>query len=156
MSLLLVLSCLTIGTSCTKAKPNFALILIGMSENDVIAKLGPPDSIAQIEDTKYLEYESSSDGLLADYHFVRLIAGRVDAYGRKGDFGSSKKPTRDINIKQKVEIEKSEQTNDSTRTGKADLEAELKKYERLKKDGLLTDAEYQLLRQRAINKATGQ
>lgn len=33
--------------------------------------------------------------------FVRLVNGRVDAYGEKGDFGSTRGPTLDVNIHQR-------------------------------------------------------
>lgn len=36
--------------------------------------------------------------------FVRLVDGKVDAFGTRGDFDSTKNPTQDINIKKEVTV----------------------------------------------------
>jgi len=135
-----------------------------MTEDEVNSHLGQPTSVAQSGDTKYLEYESYEvDIWYGNRHsykifYVRLINGKVDSFGRKGDFNSTKNPTTDINIHQKVE-----NTNSSvppapnhSKTTPFDLEAELSKLNKMKQAGLLSEEEYQQLRQQALNKAKTQ
>jgi hypothetical protein len=57
-----------------------------MSEAEVIAAIGAPSTKSASGDTAYLHYQLYSSGLFPDDYFVRLTDGRVDAYGRKGDF----------------------------------------------------------------------
>jgi hypothetical protein len=143
---------------CAKPKPVFEKIGPGMTEEEVIKKLGKPSSMAMQGQTKYLEYESWDidpwwgNRINHQVFFVRIINGKVESFGRKGDFDSTKNPTKDININQKIETtDKSPQT--SSNANKFDLEAELAKLNKMKTDGLITEDEYKQLRQRAIDKA---
>ena len=83
-------------------------VSIGMTKQEVISVLGPPTSISAKEGVEYLNYRFSETGLAASYgitspYFVRIINGKVESYGRLGDFDSTKAPetksTIDLNIK---------------------------------------------------------
>src|SRR5665213_367646 len=68
---------------------------LGMTKQQVIDVMGTPHSVAAHENTEYLNYFLTEDETKAYYgtttpYFVRLINGKVDAYGRRGDFDSSK------------------------------------------------------------------
>ena len=81
-------------------------VSIGMTKQEVISVLGPPTSISAKEGAEYLNYRFFETGLAA-YHgitspyFVRIINGKVESYGRLGDFDSTKDPTLNINMKEK-------------------------------------------------------
>jgi len=76
-----------------------------MTKDEVIRAIGTPDSVSAKEGTEFLIYQlASPKALFADerdltQYFVRLRNGRVDAYGQKGDFDSTKDPTLNLNIK---------------------------------------------------------
>jgi len=83
-------------------------VSIGMTKQEVISVLGPPTSTSAKEGVEYLNYRFSEtddhafNGITSPY-FVRIINGKVDSYGRLGDFDSTKAPetksTIDLNIK---------------------------------------------------------
>jgi len=83
-------------------------VSIGMTKQEVISVLGPPTSTSAKEGVEYLNYRFSETDDHAFYgitspYFVRIINGKVDSYGRLGDFDSTKAPetksTIDLNIK---------------------------------------------------------
>ena len=106
LALLILSGCGT--TSHYGKRPDFSLLSIGMSQREVIQMLGRPDDMASRDGTVYLNYiytpwydHNGADGN-AEYYFVRLINNKVDSFGKKGDFDSTKDPRQiiDINIKQ--------------------------------------------------------
>jgi hypothetical protein len=131
-----------------------------MSEEAVIHQLGKPTSVSMLGNTKYLEYtawdtDEWGNHVNHQFFYVRMMEGKVDSFGRKGDFDSTKNPAKDININQKIEnSDKSDKVPQAQ--GKFDLQIELSKLEKMKKGGLINEAEYQQLRQRAIDKAKAQ
>lgn len=82
-----------------------------MTKEEVIKIMGQPTSTSAKEGTEYLTYMlAETPGQLADTryatpYFVRIVNGKVNAYGRVGDFDSTKTPeekkTIDLNIQQK-------------------------------------------------------
>ncbi len=84
---------------------------VGMTKGQVIEVLGQPRSISAKGNVEYLNYNlyapfdadrTADSGPYVPY-FVRLIDGKVEAYGKRGDFDSTKPPetktTIDLNIK---------------------------------------------------------
>ena len=66
----------------------------GMRRQQVIRALGQPDSVSDDGETEYLSYRFPETGTewwlsVERFYFVRLVDGRVDAYGRQGDFNSN-------------------------------------------------------------------
>ena len=61
-------------------------VKLGMSEAEVIEAVGTPSTKSASGETAYLHYSLYSDWIFPDSYFVRLTAGKVDAFGRKGDF----------------------------------------------------------------------
>ncbi len=62
--------------------------------------MGSPDSVAASSGAEYLIYISRGAG--NEYgreYFVRIINGHVEAYGKNGDFNSTKDPSLNVNIK---------------------------------------------------------
>jgi hypothetical protein len=60
---------------------------LGMSKTEVIEAMGQPDSTSASRDIEFLKYHFCSEGLFTSEYYVKLQSGRVDAYGRSGDFG---------------------------------------------------------------------
>lgn len=61
-------------------------VKLGMSEAEVIEAIGAPSTKSASGDTSYLHYNLYSSWIFPDEYFVRLTDGKVDAFGRKGDF----------------------------------------------------------------------
>lgn len=97
-----VLSAVLILAGCL-SRPDFARINIGMSKEEVIARIGEPRNIAAQSGLEIFTYEgeaSYADGKLGgEFYYVRFVNGKVESYGNKGDFDSTKNPAMDINIK---------------------------------------------------------
>jgi hypothetical protein len=101
-SLLALACCLAVvGGTGTSAKMN--RVSLGMTKKEVISAIGNPDSMSASGDTEFLIYHlASPKELVASQlrqYFVRIKEGKVDAYGEKGDFDSTKNPIVGVNIK---------------------------------------------------------
>ena len=59
---------------------------IGMSKQEVIEAFGAPNSTSASGKVEYLKYRINTGILYSDTYFVRLLDGKVDAYGQRGDF----------------------------------------------------------------------
>jgi hypothetical protein len=86
------------------------LISLGMTKAEVIKQLGRPVSVSAQSGVEYLNYrfaETGDDDFYGNYtpYYVRIVDGKVESYGRLGDFDSTKiaenKSTIDLNINQK-------------------------------------------------------
>lgn len=87
-------------------------ISLGMTKTEVFKTIGPPTSVSAKDNIEYLNYhfiETENDywSSTDTPYFVRLIDGKVESYGRLGDFDSTKVPETksaiDINIKENKE-----------------------------------------------------
>ncbi len=77
---------------------------IGMSKQDVIQVMGPPYSSSAIGNSEYLNYKLYIDGDHAfmgqsENYFVRIIDGRVDAFGKEENFRGV--PEFNLNIRER-------------------------------------------------------
>lgn len=61
-------------------------VQLGMSRDQVISAVGTPSSTSAMDNTEFLKYQLCSDWIFTDRYFVRLTDGKVDAFGRVGDF----------------------------------------------------------------------
>lgn len=61
-------------------------VQLGMTEDQVIQAVGTPSSTSAMGDALYLKYQLCSDWIFTDRYYVRLTNGKVDAFGRVGDF----------------------------------------------------------------------
>jgi hypothetical protein len=74
---------------------------LGMNKAEVVAAMGSPRSTAAPGGgIEILRYQLTSDVRKhqTDEYFVRLANGRVESYGKMGDFNSTKDPTLNLNV----------------------------------------------------------
>jgi len=118
---------------------------IGMTKDEVIKVMGKPVSISAKGGTEYLNYKLSETdddafrGWTSPY-YVRVINGKVDSYGRTGDFDSTKKPTVKIETDENIKVNESK-----------DLYTELHKLKELRDDGILSEEEYQSQKKKILS-----
>lgn len=92
---------LTLSACATSQKINS--ISVGMTKAQVIQLMGSPASVSAKGGVEYLNYalyethEAAMYGWSSPY-FVRLIDGKVDSFGRRGDFDSTKTPEQTVNL----------------------------------------------------------
>ena len=60
---------------------------VGMTKQQAITALGSPTSTSAIDDVEYLNYRLSPGIFMIDDYFVKVKNGKVEAFGRSGDFG---------------------------------------------------------------------
>jgi hypothetical protein len=96
MALIFLLPC---GCASTSAKLNH--VKIGMTKTELVRAIGTPDIVSTNEKTEYFTYflgnPNESAGMRKAY-YVCLKNGRVDSYGERGDFDSTKPPTINVNV----------------------------------------------------------
>jgi hypothetical protein len=61
-------------------------VRLGMSREEVVSSIGAPTSTSEMGDTVLLKYSLYGDWIFPDRYYVRLTGGKVDAFGRAGDF----------------------------------------------------------------------
>ncbi|MCL5097656.1 MAG: hypothetical protein M1608_09030 [Candidatus Omnitrophica bacterium] len=82
---------ITTLTGCITTVSRVGELRLGMTQDDVVKVLGKPDSVNAspgVEVLHYKLYESLNDWFPVPY-YVQLEDGRVTAYGRLGDYGTS-------------------------------------------------------------------
>jgi outer membrane protein assembly factor BamE (lipoprotein component of BamABCDE complex) len=133
-------ACATPGSALSK--PDLSRISVGMSKDEVISRLGKPHEVAQQGQAEYFTYnfDHPFDGrpAIVESYYVRFDAGKVDSYGRKGDFDSTVDPMAE------------RQVSKGTRTDACDVYVELRKLEELRSDGLLTQEEFQIQKKKVL------
>jgi SmpA / OmlA family len=78
-------------------------VSVGMTKQEVVSAMGAPTSTAApgggVEILRYELREIYGLAHEPKEYYVKLINGKVDSYGRMGDFDSTKDPTFNYNIK---------------------------------------------------------
>lgn len=72
---------------CAASPQKMNNLQLGMSKTEVIDTMGNPVSTSAQQDVEYLKYRFRSDGLFTSEYYVKLQNGKVDSFGRVGDFG---------------------------------------------------------------------
>ena len=103
--LLLTISLIACGcyTGLGQHSSKFNNVSLGMSKGEVIDAIGKPQSTRAADGVEYMTY-NVYEVVFGQYvpYFVRIKNGKVDAYGKMGDFDSSKNPTMNINLDAKI------------------------------------------------------
>lgn len=123
-------------------------VQLGMTKDEVVKVMGKPTSVSAQGGSEYLNFalsETDDDAFRGwtKPYYVRLINGKVESYGRTGDFDSTKTPT--------VRLE-SDQTIRQDSRGSNDLYTELKKLKELKDSGVITEDEFQGQKKRLLER----
>ena len=71
---------------CAGSSKKMNLIKLGMTKQQVIENIGEPISTSAKRNTEYLNYRLKPGGFYSEMYYVRLLDGKVDAYGKAGDF----------------------------------------------------------------------
>lgn len=147
----LLLSIVFLLVGCATAN-KISNVQMGMTKQDVIRVMGPPASTSAKGKTEYLNYSLSETDDQAFYgitkpYYVRIINGRVDSFGRLGDFDSTQKPTVRIETKENIKTQ-----SDVKTSGKADLYSELMKLKQLRDEGLITQEEFEKEKKELLEK----
>jgi hypothetical protein len=74
---------------CAGSSKKMNQLKLGMTKQEVIDAIGEPASTSAKRNTVYLNYNLSAGGFYSDAYYVRLLDGKVDAYGKAGDFNLS-------------------------------------------------------------------
>ena len=102
MRKLIYLFVLAVMVSGCATTPNLNTVSLGMTKADVIKTLGNPTSVSAKDNVEYLQYNTlrpfAPPSEWAPKFFVRLVNGKVESYGKVGDFDSTKNPTNDVNL----------------------------------------------------------
>jgi tetratricopeptide (TPR) repeat protein len=117
---------------CVSSTAHLNSVSIGMTKPEVIQAMGQPTSTRGSSNVEYLMYHLASQPWIAraaaykqgvtgygeDEYYVRLINGRVDAYGEQGDFDSTHIPEQkldvDVNMRGTPVIQQSPQPEQPT------------------------------------------
>lgn len=59
---------------------------LGMTKQEVIQTVGAPDITSASGHVEYLKYRSNTGMFYTDEYYVRLLDGKVNAFGQQGDF----------------------------------------------------------------------
>ena len=148
---LLAVSTLTfLGCSVPAAKPAFgSTARPGMTEAQVLAKLGEPVEVVEKGRVKYLGFATPEMGGMivrkneSNLFYVRLVDGRFNAYTKGADLSFVPGP----------EVQVPVEPAKAAPAPAMDLRVELERINKLKADGLINEDEYQQLRKRLIEKA---
>ncbi|MGE4488422.1 MAG: SHOCT domain-containing protein [Kiritimatiellales bacterium] len=144
MKKILALSITSMLLGCATAH-KMNMVGLGMTKAEVIQTLGKPVSVSAQGKAEYLNYSlcekgwpSTSCNITTPY-YVRLVDGKVESYGRMGDFDSTKDP-------RKIIVEREDTINadiNSHASGDADMYTKLMKIKQLREEGILTEEEFQ-------------
>lgn len=72
--------------SCAASHQKMNNLKIGMTKQEVIEAIGVPDRTSASGNVEYLKYRIDTGIFSSDLYLVRLLDGKVDAYGQRGDF----------------------------------------------------------------------
>jgi len=113
-----------------------------MPKEEALKIMGKPVSASATKECEYLNYrlaETSDDdfyGRTTPY-YIRIIDGKVESYGRVGDFDSTKTPT--VKVQTEESIKQDAKINIKDEGG---MYTELKKLKELRDEGIITKREF--------------
>jgi len=132
MKILVLATFTAILIGCASTAKNLNDVSLGMTKSDVVSILGEPSETRASDGVEYMIYTlrtapspgtQTTCGVAGVYtlglvyladgcqysdgdYFVQIQGGKVEAYGRIGDFGSTQKPEATININQTIKQER--------------------------------------------------
>lgn len=139
-------------TACMTPTSRLNKISVGMTQAEGTAAIGEPVSKAAQGDAEVFRYHLSTPEQIMwtggyNEYFVRFVGGRVESFGRMGDFDSTKNPTVEVQTESKVQSDSKVKIDDS-----GDLYSELKKLDELRKLGIITDQEFEAEKKKLLER----
>ena len=74
---------------CAGSSKKMNQLNLGMTKQEVIEAIGEPTSTSAKRNTECLNYHLTTGGFYTNVYYVRLLDGKVVAYGQAGDFNLS-------------------------------------------------------------------
>ena len=153
-----------VSMGCTKPDLDVSKLRVGMTKKEVLERVGSPTRMTVTNDIEVDEYEAyeryGAIKINSRTQYVRFVDGRVVAFGTLEDLkaGRAARGAAEARAKGGPEVrEAATQVQPASPAGPAfDLRLELEKLEKMKKDGLITEAEFRELRQKVMDKARAQ
>ena len=71
---------------CAASSKKMNQLKLGMTKQEVIEAIGEPTSTSAKRNAEYLNYHLSTGGFYSNTYYVRLLDGKVEAFGQAGDF----------------------------------------------------------------------
>jgi hypothetical protein len=88
---------LALIAGCANASTKLNRLSVGMDKQQVVKVMGQPYYTGAKDGTTIMQYKLE-DEKFKELYYVRLLDGRVESYGKLGDFDSTKDPTSTNNI----------------------------------------------------------
>ena len=105
VTILVALVAIMVGGCAPTTLEKMNKVSVGMSKQEVITAIGSPTETRATAGVEYLMYHLRVDTDVRYPkvpYFVQLENGRVTAYGKMGDFGSTQTPESTVNINQTI------------------------------------------------------
>jgi len=156
----LVLLPALVSLGCTKPDLDVSKLRVGMTKKEVVERVGSPKRVTEVNLTTELhEYEAydryGAIKINSRSQFVRFVNGRVEAVGTLEELKAGRSALGAGAPKAAPAAPAAAQPEVPAALA-FDLRTELEKLEKLKKDGLISEAEFQELRQKVMAKAKAQ
>jgi hypothetical protein len=105
----LLIAGLVVVSGCVQHTATMNELSPGLTKADVLKIMGEPYSSSGKGSTEYLTYRLFPKPVLWDAthggggepYYVKLVNGRVESYGRVGDFDSTKDPSINVNLQKR-------------------------------------------------------
>ncbi len=157
-ALFLLPALLSLG--CTKPDLDVTKLRVGMTKKEVVERVGSPKRVTEVNLTTELhEYEAyeryGAIKINSRSQFVRFVDGKVEAAGSLEDLKAGRSALR-AEASKASPLAGANAQPAAPAASAFDLRTELEKLEKLKKDGLISEAEFQELRQKVLAKAKAQ
>ena len=155
---------------CTKPDLDFVKVRPGMTKKDIVTRIGEPTRTRVLNGRDIFEYEAydryGAIKVNQRSQYIAFVDGKVEAYGNIEDLDTLKPYVPKLGAERKPEATlppmAPQMTPTMTPAASAPgaltqgLRADLENLEKLKKDGLISEAEYKDLRQKVLDKVKAQ
>jgi hypothetical protein len=152
---------IAVSLGCSKPDLEVSKIRVGMTKKEVLERVGAPSRTSVVNDAEVYEYEAydhyGAIRINTRSRFIRFVGGRVESFGTLEDLKAGGPAHPPVEASPKVVPEGRRETVSAQAAPASstafDLRTELEKLEKLKKDGLISEAEFRELRQKIMDKA---
>ena len=91
-------------SGCSVVPPDLSGIEVGMTKNEVLKAMGRPSDFKGFGRSIFFIYHAKGEdlGLMTwNSRYIKITDGKVESFGRWGDFDTTKDPTINVNVKDK-------------------------------------------------------